>query len=194
MSYLIAVVCGFAFGAIDQYLGTGHVTSRLGWWTITVSGMSAPWLLLPFVAGLTQDRARRAVAMGVVVTMSALVGYFVVSNSPLEAVPIAQAGHGILAEVRSGYNPYWILGGLLTSPLFAWAGYRWRVARSWVGPVLVTIALCLEPLARALARGRILGGLTGSRVAWGAEIAVGLAVAAVFFVLARRPPSTVPAE
>jgi hypothetical protein len=194
MPYLIAVVCGLAFGAIDQYLGTGHVTSRIGWWTITVSGMSAPWLLLPFVAGMTQDRARRAVALGTVVTMSALAGYFVMSNSPVEAVPLTQAGRGILADVRSGYNPLWILGGLLTSPLFAWAGYRWRVSRSWVGPVLVTVALCCEPLARALARGRLQGGLTGSRVAWGAEIAVGLTLAAVFIVLARHPASAISAD
>src|SRR6186997_1771220 len=89
MAFVVAIVIGLMFGAVDQYLGTVHVTSRLGWWTITVSGMSAPWLILPFLAGMTQQRAKRAVALGVVVVMSALAGYFAMSNSVFESVPVA---------------------------------------------------------------------------------------------------------
>ena len=89
MAFLLAIAIGFVFGALDQYLGTVHVTSHLGWWTITVSGMSAPWLILPFLAGLTQERAKRAVALGVVVVLAALAGYFAMSNSVFEGVPVA---------------------------------------------------------------------------------------------------------
>jgi hypothetical protein len=43
---IMALTAAVAFGAIDQYLGT------LSSWSLAeVSGMSAPWLLLPFLAG-----------------------------------------------------------------------------------------------------------------------------------------------
>jgi hypothetical protein len=42
------VVVGLAFGAADRSLGT----IRFGPWAWTVSAMSAPWLVLPFVVGM----------------------------------------------------------------------------------------------------------------------------------------------
>jgi hypothetical protein len=64
VTFALATVAGLAFGAGVQYLGTLAVGSALGTWTWTVSGMSAPWLVLPFVAGLTQERGRRAMGLG----------------------------------------------------------------------------------------------------------------------------------
>jgi hypothetical protein len=184
MAFVLAIVIGLAFGALDQYLGTIHVTSRLGWWTITVSGMSAPWLILPFLAGMTQERTRRAVFLGLVVVLSALAGYFAMSNSVFESVPIADFWHRTVASTTTGYNLLWIAGGVLTGPVYAYFGHRWRVARSWVGAALVTLALCLEPLARAMAGSRFAGaGLNGSRTVWGAEVALGLAAAVVFITM-----------
>jgi hypothetical protein len=63
VAFLVAAVAGFAFGAGVQYLGTLTVGSILGTWAWTVSGMSAPWVVLPFVAGMTQERGRRAMAV-----------------------------------------------------------------------------------------------------------------------------------
>jgi len=48
----IALVLSAAFGAGDQYLGSGHVAG-IGWAT-DVSLLSAPWILLAFVVGATQ--------------------------------------------------------------------------------------------------------------------------------------------
>lgn len=175
---------GFLFGAFDQYLGTVHVTSHVGWWTITVSGMSAPWLILPFLAGMTQERAKRAVALGVIVVLSALAGYFAMSNSVFESVPVAHFWPRTARMATTTSNLLWIVGGLITGPIYAYFGHRWRVARSWVGAALVTLALCLEPLARSIAGTDVVGGgLGGSRVVWGAEIAIGLAAAAVFVAM-----------
>jgi hypothetical protein len=181
VGFVLAIVLGFAFGALDQYLGTSHVTSRLGWWTITVSGMSAPWLIVPFLAGMTQERTRRAVLLGLVVTMSALAGYFAMSNSVFESVPVAHFWPRTVTMATTGANPLWIVGGVITGPIYAYFGHRWRVARSWVGAVLVTLALCLEPLGRAIGGARFsAGGLNGSHAVWGAEVALGLAAAVVF--------------
>jgi hypothetical protein len=188
MAYVGAIVLGVVFGAVDQYLGTVHVTSRLGWWTITVSGMSAPWLIVPFLVGTTQDRARKAAVLGFIVTMSALVGYFVMSNSGFEGVPLARFLPRTVAMVRSGTNPLWIASGALTGPLYAYLGHRWRVSRSWIGAALVTLALCFESLARYAAGTRISGGLSGSPVVWWAEVAIGLMAALCFawFIAAAR--------
>lgn len=189
MAFLLAVVIGFAFGAVDQYLGTVHVTSRLGWWTITVSGMSAPWLILPFLAGMTQRRAKRAVALGVIVVLCALAGYFAMSNSVFESVPVANFWPRTVRMATTEANLLWIVGGVITGPIYAYLGHRWRLARSWVGAALVTLALCVEPVARSIAGTRFVGGgLSGSPTVWRVEVAIGLAVAAVFvwMLVSRR--------
>jgi uncharacterized membrane protein (UPF0136 family) len=152
--------------------------------------MSAPWLVLPFVVGMTQERARRAMALGLVATVAALVGYFAMTYSPMESVPANQFFRGFVTIVRTGYNPLWIAGGVVIGPLYGFLGHRWRVARSWVSAALVTSALCFEPLAR-----RFVGMLAPHPLVWWTEVAVGTVAAASFAVMivaARRPRTAVP--
>jgi hypothetical protein len=186
VAYVVAIVAGLAFGALDQFLGT----IRFGPWAWTVSGMSAPWLVLPFLVGMTQERSRRAMALGLVATMAALIGYFAMTYSPMESVPTDRFFKGVLTMIRTGYNPLWIVGGAVTGPLYGFLGHRWRVARSWVSAALVTSALCLEPLARGF-----VGMLSPHPFVWWAEIAIGAVVAVVFaFMIAtsRRAREIVP--
>lgn len=180
MAFFVTIVIGLVFGAGDQYLGS---RSALGVWASTVSGMSAPWVVLPFLVGWTQQRARRAILFGLVATASALVGYFAMTYSPMEGVPVDRFFPGVVAVARSGYNPLWILGGLVTGPLYGWLGHRWRVGRSWMSASLVAGALCLEPLGRV-----VVGMLPPPDVVWGAEVALGSALAGSFAVTiaARR--------
>lgn len=187
LAYLFAIVAGLAFGAVDQYLGS---RSALGAWAASVSGLSAPWLVLPFVAGMTQDHGRRAVALGLVVTASALIGYFAMTYSPMENVPLERFSSGVLAMMRSGYNPLWIVGGIVIGPLYGLLGQRWRVGRSWISAALVTCALCFEPLAR-----RVVGILSPPPLVWAAEVAVGAIVAISFALMiatARHAREMVP--
>jgi Family of unknown function (DUF6518) len=184
VAYAIAITAGLLFGAGDQYLGTLAAGSFLGTWTWTASGMSAPWMIAPFLAGSTQDRSRRAAAMGLVVTLSALAGYFAMSHSPMEGAPLKDFLPRVTRMVTTGYNPLWIAAGLVTGPLFGYLGHRWRVDRWWVGAVAVASSLCLEPLARLP-----VGRLEPPPVVWGVEVALGIAAAAWFaFVItsARR--------
>ena len=149
MAFFLAALLGLAFGAADQQLGT--LTAELGSWTSTAAQMSAPWLVLPFLVGTSQQDARRAAVLGLVVTASALVGYFAMTYSPLEIHPwtFDRFTSGFVAVTTSGYNPLYILGGLVTGPLFGLLGQRWRLRRSWVSAAIVTGALWLEPLARS---------------------------------------------
>jgi hypothetical protein len=83
----LAILAGFAYGAVDQYLGSLRPMLLLGSWTPTVGQMSAPWLLLPSVLGATQARAPRAAALGLATTHAALVGYFAMTLSPWKESP-----------------------------------------------------------------------------------------------------------
>ncbi len=189
MAFVVAAAAGLAFGAGVQYLGTLTAASVLGTWAWTVSGMSAPWLVLPFVAGMTQKRGGRAMALGLLVTVAALVGYFAMAHSPLEGGPLEHFFRRVFTQVRTGYNPLWIVGGMVTGPLYGLLGQRWRIARSWISATLFAGALCLEPLARGLA-----GMLSRHSLVWGAEMALG-AVAAMYFAFliasSRRARKTV---
>jgi hypothetical protein len=138
----IALVLSATFGAGDQYLGSGHVFG-IGWPT-DVSLLSAPWLALAFVAGCTQKEPRRAALLGLGCTAAALLGYFLLTDSPLEGA------HYTLANARgfvvSSHSV--LLGAVFTGPLFGWFGQQWRTRRALVGALVTAAALCLEPLAR----------------------------------------------
>ena len=158
----------------------------MGGWASTVSGMSAPWLAIAFVAGMTQEGRNRAMVIGLIVTMSALLGYFAMTYSPMENVPFDRFFEGIGIMVRT--NALWVVGGAVTGPLYGFLGHRWRVSRSWVSAALITLALCVEPLARHL-----VDRLAPYPYVWVAEVAVGVLAAAAFaFAAVRRGRGTAP--
>jgi len=180
--FVVTAVIGFAFGAGDQYLGSLSLPAALGPWTVSVSQMSALWLLLPFAFGCTQDRPRRAMLVGLVATVSGLVGYFAMTVSPVEGVALSDLRSAAVALLRS--NIVVILGGLVTGPGFGLLGQRWRVSRSWSSAALVAGAFLLEPVAR-----RIDGRLFGPSWVWRAEVTLGACLVVCFLVAgtARRP-------
>ena len=171
--FVVAAVVGFAFGAADQYLGSRSAT--LGPWVIAVSLASAPWLILPFAFGCGQVRARRAMALGLVVTMAGLAGYCTLMWSPLEGVSLSQSLTQLPTLLRSQWLNF--AGGLVTGPLFGLLGQRWRTGRSWLGAALVVSALCFEPLARWLA-----GELPPPTLVWVIEVVAGVLLALCFVV------------
>ncbi len=175
MAYAITGLIGLAFGAAVQQLGAS--SSSLGGWTATAAQVSAPWLTVAFVAGMTQDLPRRAMIAGLVVTEAALLGYFAMTYSPLEIHPwlLDRFADGMVAITTSGYNGIFVISGLVTGPALGLLGQRWRVRRSWIGTALVAGALCLEPLARWAS-----GHLMDPPVVWIVEITLGVVIAAAF--------------
>jgi hypothetical protein len=144
MRVAISLVLAAAFGAFDQYLGSGHVAGIT--WATDVSLLSAPWILLAFVAGATQRDPRRAALLGLACTYAALLGYGLMTLSP------AEGAHITLATVRGFvYSESTVfIGGLVTGALFGWIGQQWRSGKMLAGALLVAAALCFEPLARRL--------------------------------------------
>jgi uncharacterized membrane protein (UPF0136 family) len=171
----IALVVSFVFGAGDQYLGSLSAHP----WAADVSLLSAPWLVLPFVAGWTQQDPKRAAWLGLGCTFAGLAGYCLMTLSPIENAHLSLAG--VIGFVRS--DPPVFIGGLVTGPLFGWLGYRWRTDRAWWAAAAVVGALCLEPLAR-LPVGRAIRFPS----VWVAEVAAGVALA-VYFTLRHHSAS-----
>lgn len=171
MVVVLALVLSAAFGAGDQYLGS---LSALPWGA-DVSLLSAPWLVLPFLAGATQRERRRAALLGLACTYAALLGYFLLTDSPIENAHYSLAGlRGFLIS-----DPSVIVGGLVSGPLFGWLGQQWRTRRVLTGALLTAGMLCLEPLARRVAVNPI-----RFRDVWLAEVAAGI-VLATYAVLER---------
>jgi hypothetical protein len=173
----LALVLSAAFGAGDQYLGSlegsGHAWAA--GWSADVSLLSAPWILLAFVAGATQRDPKRAALLGLACTYVALLGYGVMTLSPVENAHFTMAGvRGFVYSERTVF-----IGGLATGPLFGWFGQQWRSGTMLAGALLVAAALCFEPLARRLS-------INPVRSAWVAvvEVAAGLLLGAG--VLVRR--------
>jgi hypothetical protein len=176
---MLAVMFAAAFGGADQFLGARAWV--VGSWAIGASLLSAPWLLVAFFAGWFQPTARRAVVLGFVSTVAALVGYSAMTLSPIEgAVVSASEIHGLVV----GQGVY-LLGGLLTGPLFGWFGYQWRVRRDWRSALAAAVVVCGEPVAHAA-----VGTPVSFHGIWAAEVVVGLVMALyVIGVTLRRSHS-----
>jgi hypothetical protein len=176
---LLPILLGAAFGAADQYLGSrGFV---LGSWATDASLLSAPWLLVAFFAGWSQPTAKQAMTIGFLATLAALVGYWAMTLSPIEGASVTITGIRGLVIGQSGY----LVGGVVTGPLFGWLGNRWRTRRDWPSALVAALAVCCEPPAHALA-----GTAVHFQGVWAAEVVVGAAMA--LYVVAERRRSAGP--
>ena len=175
MAAFAALLLSAAFGAADQYFGS---LDRVVPWASDVSLLSAPWLVLPFLAGRTQRTPRRGALLGLACTAAALVAYGLMTLSPVEGARLT------VTTVRGfvwSESPV-LVGALATGPLFGWLGYRWASRRDRVAGLVTAALLCLEPLARIEAHQAIRFGPV-----WRAEVAAGCLMAGYVLVAVRRP-------
>lgn len=179
MRVAIALFLSAVFGAVDQYLGSlegsGHAWAA--GWGADVSLLSAPWILLAFAAGATQRDPKRAALLGLACTYAALVGYGVMTLSPVEHAHMTFVT--IRGFVYSERNVF--IFGIFTGPLFGWFGQQWRSGKMLAGALLVAAAFCLEPLAKRFS----LNPIRETSVIV-AEIVAGLALVAAVLVRHRR--------
>ena len=167
-----------AFGAADQWLATSHLPGGSHPIATTISGLSAPWLLLAFCAGCTQARPWRGALIGLAATLAALAGYFVIMWSPAEGVHLNLATMGHLVISTQAQN---LIGGLVTGPLYGSLGQRWRAGRSVLIALLAASPLALEPIALVLA-----GRDWGQPRAYVGEVVAGVLLAGYLIAAAYR--------
>lgn len=120
---------------------------------------------------------KRAVLLGFVCTIAALVGYWTMTLSPIEGAVVTVRGvRGLLA----GQTTY-ALGALLTGPLFGWLGYRRRTRRDRMSVLVAALVVCCEPLAHAA-----VGTTVSLDGVWAAEVGVGVLMALYGVATVRR--------
>jgi hypothetical protein len=204
---VIALTAAFAFGAIDQYIGSLRSS-----FLTEISGMSAPWLLVPFLAGASQAVWRRAVLIGLAATWLPVLAYVVMIISPMEGTHLGPRPAGLVGSwnqlsphlflVTLASQWLWFAGGMIIGPLYGWLGYRWRAHRSGSAALLAGLPALLEPAARWFAGRSGLAHVIGLAFQWPsygpaviaeiAELAVGLALtgAALTAIARSRTPGT----
>jgi len=162
---LTAVAFGVAVAAIKgQDTGVRDVLGNL----------SAPWVVVPFLAGSRVRGPWRGALLGVGVTLAAFLGFYVA-----EAAILDLGRHPWYADLQltthwNVYETWGIVSGLVYGALGAiWAGRRSVVALASVG-----LAFAAEPLVVLILerRGIWAGGeLFRYRWLWAGEVLVGLA-------------------
>jgi hypothetical protein len=150
-----------------------------------IGNVSAPWLLLPFIAGAAAGRERfwPGALVGLLASLAALGGFYVANSFVLDLGP-----HPWLVDLRlavEGGRTFFALG-LLSGPVFGAVGAAWqRRGRPTVLGVLVASSLVFEPLGwLAYEKGRPSGYASDATV-WGAEVLLGVVACVVAMRLAR---------
>ncbi len=175
------LVAGFVFGvlvAVVKGQDTG-VRDALG-------NTSAPWVLVPFLAGTRYPRVSHAAAVGIVTTLAAFLGFYVAEAAILDLGP-----HSWTTDLRLtlGSGRVYETWGLLSGLVYGALGGLWASRSLRVAPIAVGLAFICEPLIVFLLwRAGVWGDgglLLHYRWMWIAEILLGLAAIAV--ALARPP-------
>ncbi|HEX9064149.1 MAG TPA: DUF6518 family protein [Streptosporangiaceae bacterium] len=161
-----------------------------------IGNASAPWLLLPFLAGTAAGTRRipLAAVTGLAATLAALAGFYVTNS-----VVLALGPHPWLTDlgltVRGGL--YWFERGLLSGPVFGALGGWWGRSRSVAAAAAIAATFVLEPAAWWLYNLRIGGGAAYAVPQypglWLGEIAAGLAGFAALRTAGRKRPASRPA-
>jgi hypothetical protein len=173
--WLLVIALAAVFGAADQFLGARSYV--VGFWATDVSLLSAPWLLIAFLAGWSQPTAKGAAILGAASTLAALVGYWAMTLSPIEGAVVTLGGVRALVVGQAAYA----VGGVVTGPLFGWLGHRWSTRHDWMSALAAALVVCCEPLAHAAA-----GATVSFRDIWAAEVGVGLSMALYVVVAVSR--------
>lgn len=135
-----ALAAAAAFGVVmSVFKGNGAGTRS------DIGNLSAPWLLVPFLAAAAAGNGRilRGVVVGTAASFVALAGFYVTNSVVLDLGP-----HPWLDDLRLavGGGRYWFRLALLSGPVFGALGALWRRTDSRVLGVLVFALLIGEPL------------------------------------------------
>jgi hypothetical protein len=132
---LVAAAFGVAVAVLKG--GDAGVRDALG-------NISAPWLLLPFLAGTLVRGPLRGALIGVTTCLAALTGFYVA-----EAFVLDLGGHPLLTNLALtlGAGRMYFVAGMLSGPLFGGLGGICTRHRRAMMAVVVGLALAGEPFA-----------------------------------------------
>jgi hypothetical protein len=156
-----------------------------------LGNLSAPWVVLAFVAGAGQRTLWRGVAAGVLATLVAFAGFYAA-----EAFVLDLGTGSLIARLRLtlGSGHVYETWGVPSGVAFGLLGSAWRVRPAWrIGALVPALAFVTEPLiVYLLTRIGVWGGglLFAHRWLWMSEMLLGLGATAVIIgrELRKRPP------
>jgi hypothetical protein len=146
-----------------------------------LGNMSAPWIVVPFLAGSGFARARHGALAGIVATLAAFAGFYVA-----EAVILDLGPHPWSVDLRlaAGTINVYERAGVLSGALYGALGTLWATGRVRAAALAVGFAFVVEPLVvLALWRGNLWGGpgILRFPALWIGEIVLGVILAAALF-------------
>jgi hypothetical protein len=144
---------------------------------------SAPWVLVPFIAGTRYSRVWPATLVGLATTVAAFFGFYLA-----EAAILDLGAHPWYIDLRLtlGSGHLYETWGLLSGSIYGALGGMWASRSLVAAPVAVGLAFICEPLiVWGLVRGGLWGGggLLQHPAIWITEVLIGLG--GIAFVVAR---------
>ena len=174
----LLLLAGLLFGALVAVIKgqDAGVRNALG-------NASAPWVVVPFLAGMRADSVWHGALLGVATTLASFFGFYLVEAAILDLGP--HPWYIDLALTVGTVNVYekW---GLLSGSLYGGLGAVWASRRLIAAPIALGLAFVAEPLiVLLLARTGLWGGggLLDHSWMWMAEVLLG--VGAIALVVAR---------
>jgi Family of unknown function (DUF6518) len=130
---LVFPLLGLAFG-VAAALFKGE-----DWGVRTIVGnLSAPWLVLPFLAGWSRRSFAAAAGLGAATSVLSVVGFYTCYALVFALV----SSHTLGTDVAV------LAGALVAGPVYGALGYWWRSRRSLAAGLAVGAAFVGEPLAQ----------------------------------------------
>jgi hypothetical protein len=151
-----------------------------------LGNLSAPWVLVPFVAGVAVRSLWRGATVGVLVTLVSLLGFYAAEAAILDLGPHPWY---VDLQLTMVWNVYWTWG-IVSGLLYGVLGALWSSRRSVAAAVAVGVAFVAEPVIALLVQrtGMWGGELLHYPWIWSAEVLLGLAGMA--YAVAKAQPRT----
>jgi hypothetical protein len=206
----LIVVGGFLYGWCTAHLPASPSGTRM--WA---GNLSAPYLLLPFLAGaLLPRRATLAAIGGSLASASAIAGFYDlltvgdVTAASVGAPPTTTARQLVLDAYGRWFSTFllgvpggtpWLSIALVSGCLLGTVGFAWRTTRRWWLAAPVGAAFLLEPVGSLVVLPvvqRIRFGVASpgyslspeNLLLWSVEALVGIGFVATALLLRRHPP------
>lgn len=172
----LLVMAAVAFGALESVVKGNGAGVRDG-----IGNLSAPWVIVPLLAGAAGSRGSMLLGavVGLLTSLAALVGFYVANAFVLDLGPHSTP-HEIGLTLNAGN--VWFKAGAMSGPamgaLGAWAARRGGFVVAWSVVALVVFEPLVVYLTYMASHGRFAGGDGQWNGVYAAEAALG-ALAAV---------------
>jgi hypothetical protein len=148
----LVILGAFTFGLLAAWAkGPNGGIDTFSTFRTDLGNLSAPWLLVAFLAGTQASRLMWGALLGLAATLSALFGFYLLSSMIVDL-----GSHSLLGDLwrELSANRIYLEAGLASGPIFGALGAWWTRTRTLGASIVVGALMIAEPLA-TLALGMI---------------------------------------